>query len=125
MSQDKSVAQPSPQAPGPSATPPPDPAQAREMAFFDHLDELRARLVKCLWIFVIGFGAAYMASDQILGFLRRPLFAVLPVGQQKLYFTSLFENFMTHLKISAVASVFFFSPYFFYQLWAFVAPGLY
>jgi sec-independent protein translocase protein TatC len=95
------------------------------MGFFEHLEELRSRLIKCLWVFMIGFAGCYTVADYILGFLRRPLFAVLPADQQKLYFTSLFENFMTHLKIAGVASLFIFSPFFFYQLWAFVAPGLY
>src|SRR5207248_1359268 len=52
-------------------------------------------------------------------------FDVLPANQQKLYFTNLFENFMVHLKISAVASIFCLAPFYFYQLWAFIAPGLY
>src|SRR5262249_48630792 len=63
-------------------------------------------------------------ADRFLRILRAPLFAVLPIAQQKLYFTSLFENFLTHLKISAVASIFFLSPYFFYEIWGFIAPGL-
>jgi sec-independent protein translocase protein TatC len=49
----------------------------------------------------------------------------MPPEQRKLYFTSLFENFMTHLKIGGYASLFLFSPYFFYQFWGFISPGLY
>jgi sec-independent protein translocase protein TatC len=95
------------------------------MAFFDHVDEMRVRLMKSLVVFIAGFSAAYFVAEPILAFLRVPLFQALPPEQQKLYFTSLFENFMTHLKISGYASIFFCSPYFFYQIWAFVAPGLY
>src|SRR5262245_26697992 len=95
------------------------------MTFFDHIDELRARLFRCVLVFFVGFIACYFFSDQILWILKRPLFKLLPADQQKLYFTHLFENFLTHLKISGYASIFIFSPYFFYELWAFVAPGLY
>lgn len=98
----------------------------RMMSFFDHLDELRVRVMRCLIVFFVGFGVCYfLITPQVMEFLRAPLFAVLPVGQQKLYFTSLFENFMTHLKIAAVTSIFVCSPYLFHQIWSFVAPGLY
>ncbi len=95
------------------------------MGFFSHVDELRARLMRSLYVFMGGFAFFFYFSEPILAFLRRPLFDALPPEQQKLYFTSLFENFMTHLKIGGYASVFFLSPYFFYELWGFVAPGLY
>lgn len=96
-----------------------------KMAFFDHVDELRVRLMRCLLVFFVGFVGCYFIADPILAILRKPLFAVLPPEQQKLYFTSLFENFMTHLKIAGYASLFAFSPYFFHQIWGFVTPGLY
>ena len=97
----------------------------QEMPFLDHLDELRARLIRCVWVFFIGFIVCYSVSETIMGVLSKPLFDVMPPDQQKLYFTSLFENFLTHLKISGYASLFLFSPFFLYQLWAFIAPGLY
>lgn len=95
------------------------------MNFWEHLDELRVRLMRSLAVFFAGFAAAYLVSDHLMSFLKRPLFQALPPEQQKLYFTNLFENFLTHLKISGYASLFFLSPYFFYEIWAFVSPGLY
>jgi len=95
------------------------------MNFYDHLEELRARVMRSLVVFTGGFIACYLIADPILQVLRKPLFDALPPEQRKLYFTSLFENFMTHLKIAGVASVFFLSPYFFYQIWGFISPGLY
>lgn len=95
------------------------------MNFWDHIDELRARLMRSLMVFFVGFIAAYLVSDHVMTFLKQPLFAALPPDQHKLYFTNLFENFLTHLKISGYTSLFFLSPYFFYEIWAFVAPGLY
>ncbi len=95
------------------------------MSFYQHFDELRVRLMRCLGLFLVGFVVCYFVSEPMLDWLRRPLFAVLPVEQRKLYFTNLFENFLTHLKIAGYASVFLLSPVYFHQVWEFIAPGLY
>ena len=98
----------------------------KRMAFFDHLDELRTRLTRCTFVFLAGFTFCYMVTNEwVLEILRRPLFRALPPDQQKLYFTSLFENFFTHLKIAGYSSVILLCPYFFFELWGFLAPGLY
>jgi sec-independent protein translocase protein TatC len=98
----------------------------QNMAFLDHLDELRARVLKCVYIFVAGFLLSYFYLNKfVFAFLQKPLFDVLPPEQHKLYFTGLFENFMTHLKIAGYSSIFVFAPLYLYQFWAFIAPGLY
>lgn len=97
----------------------------KRMSFYDHFDELRMRFMRCLIVFFLGFIGCYFLAEPILGILRKPLFDAMPPEQRKLYFTSLFENFMTHLKIGGYASLFLFSPFFFYQFWAFISPGLY
>lgn len=97
---------------------------AKQMSFFQHFDELRVRLVRCLYVFVIGFAGGYFLSNPVMEWLRQPLFEALPPDQQKLYFTNLFENFLTHIKIAGYLSVFALSPYFFWEVWSFVAPGL-
>jgi sec-independent protein translocase protein TatC len=94
------------------------------MSFFEHVEELRARFMRALAVFFVGFIGAYFFSEQLLAVLRKPLFDVLPPAQQKLYYTNLFENFLTHLKISGYAAIFFLSPYFFFEIWNFMAPGL-
>ncbi len=94
------------------------------MGFWEHLDELRERAIKCLWVFFLGFLGLYFVSDHILDLLREPLFSQLPEAQRHLYYTGLFENFLVHLKVSAYSSVFLFSPVYVYILWGFVAPGL-
>jgi sec-independent protein translocase protein TatC len=94
------------------------------MSFYEHFDELRARLMRCLGAFFIGFIGCYFIADPLLSILKKPLFDVMPPDQRKLYFTHLFENFLTHLKIAGYASLFLLSPYYFYQIWAFIAPGL-
>lgn len=95
------------------------------MSFFAHADELRIRVMRSLYVFFGGFVLFYFFSEPILEFLRRPLFDALPPEQRKLYFTHLFENFLLHLKVAGYASLFFFSPYYFSQVWGFIAPGLY
>ncbi len=95
------------------------------MGFWQHLDELKTRLMRCLMVFMGGFFLCYFFTNKfVFEFLQRPLFAALPPDQRKLYFTSLFENFMTHLKIAGYSSLFLLCPYYFYQLWSFIAPGL-
>jgi len=97
----------------------------RRMAFFDHVDELRLRFMKALYAFMGGFVFCYFVSNEfVLEWLRKPLFQALPPAQQKLYFTHLFENFLVHLKIAGYSSVALISPFLFYQIWAFIAPGL-
>jgi sec-independent protein translocase protein TatC len=95
------------------------------MGFFQHLDELKTRLMRSLIIFFIGFMLCYFFTNKpVLEFLQKPLFDALPEGQRKLYFTNIFENFLTHLKIAGYSSLFLFSPFYFHQLWSFIAPGL-
>jgi sec-independent protein translocase protein TatC len=95
------------------------------MGFWQHLDELKGRVMKCLYVFLAGFLLCYFYTNKVVfAFLQKPLFDALPPDQHKLYFTSLFENFFTHLKIAGYSALFLFSPFYFYQLWSFIAPGL-
>lgn len=105
-------------------TNPSEPGDPTRMSFYQHFDELRVRLMRALYVFVAGFAGGYFLSTPVMEWLRQPLFAALPVDQQKLYFTNLFENFLTHLKIAGYLSIFTLSPYFFWEFWGFVAPGL-
>jgi sec-independent protein translocase protein TatC len=96
------------------------------MGLTDHLEELRSRLMKCIWVFMLGFAFCYFVSNPwVFAILQKPLFDALPEDQRKLYFTGIFENFLTHLKVAGYSSLLIFSPYFLYQIWAFISPGLY
>lgn len=95
-----------------------------EKPFWDHLEELRDRLMKCLYALLVTSAAGYFVRMPVLAFLKAPLFRALPPERQHLYFTGLFESFFNHLQISILVGVFLGSPYFVYQIWAFVAPGL-
>lgn len=94
------------------------------MSLWDHFDEVRVRIFRCLFVFGLGFVICYCFAEPLLSVLRKPLFEALPVEQRRLYFTSLFEGFLVHLKIAGYASLFLFSPYYFFEIWKFVSPGL-
>ena len=94
------------------------------MGLMDHLSELRSRLVRCCIAVGIGFGICWAVVDPIFDILIQPLLAVLPAGTHAQY-TTLPEAFFTRMYIAFVAGVFLASPAIFYQIWAFVSPGLY
>jgi sec-independent protein translocase protein TatC len=95
-----------------------------EKPFWDHLEELRDRLMRCLYALLVTSVAGYFVRIPILEFLKAPLFQALPPEKRNLYFTGLFESFFNHLQISMIAGIFLGSPFFLYQIWAFVSPGL-
>ena len=91
-----------------------------------HLIELRKRLI---WVFLtmaVGTGIAYVFVEQIYGFLILPLSdAMGQDGSQRLIYTGLAEAFFTYIKVSFFAGIFLTFPILLYQIWAFIAPGLY
>jgi len=95
-----------------------------EKPFWDHLEELRARLMNCLYVLLATSTIGYLVRTPILEFLKAPLFRALPPDKQHLYFTGLFDSFFNALQIALIAGVFLGSPFFLYQIWAFVGPGL-
>lgn len=101
-----------------------------KMPLTEHLQELRWRLIKALLAIAVGFVACYNFADWLFEFLTRPLLAlnVSNPGQGDavhLIGTGLVEAFFTKLKVSFIAAIFLASPMILYQLWQFVAPGLY
>lgn len=99
------------------------------MGLLDHLDELRRRLVRALMAFMVTFLISYAFSEQIYAFLARPIYRFLPTAadgtQAKLVFLGITDPFILYIKVAALAGLFLGSPLIFYQVWAFVAPGLY
>lgn len=94
------------------------------MSIIGHLNELRRRLFRIVIIVVLGFVAFYGVSEQLYAYLSAPLQACMPEGS-KLIYTSPQGAFFTYMKVALVASLFGTSPFSFYQIWAFIAPGLY
>ncbi len=95
-----------------------------KMSFLDHLDELRRRLVVSIIALFGGFLVALFFIDRIFGFVMRPLQQLLPAGG-KLVYTAPTEAFLLQLKIAALAGLLIAAPLVMWQVWLFVAPGLY
>lgn len=92
--------------------------------FMSHLEELRKRLMYAAIAVGVGFAACYAFAERLFGLLVAPLQAVMPEGDH-LIFTNLPEMFFTYLKVSLLAGIMLVAPFIFYQLWMFIAPGLY
>jgi sec-independent protein translocase protein TatC len=97
-----------------------------EETFISHLVELRDRLVKaCIGIGIIcGALFAWPGPSQIYDFIARPMIASLPVGS-KMIATGVISPFMVPMKVTLVLALIIALPWVFYQVWAFIAPGLY
>src|SRR6267142_3822638 len=108
--------------PVPQAESPEDDVQ---LTLRDHLIELRKRLKWAVIWLMIGFGASYYWSQPIFHFLMQPVLAALPEGEKSLHFASSVEPFLIYLKVGLYSGLFVASPMIFWQIWMFVAPGLY
>lgn len=97
---------------------------AEKQSFLSHLEELRKRLVVCAIGVGAGFVIAYIFAERLFQLLVAPLKAVMPEGDQ-LIFTNLPEMFFAYIKVAFIAGIMAASPLIFYQLWMFIAPGLY
>ncbi len=89
-----------------------------------HLQELRKRLILSFISIGIGFILCYAFAQPLFDILSRPLLKVMPSGGT-LVFTSVAEAFFTYMKVAFFAGLMLASPFVLYQIWAFVAPGLY
>lgn len=120
-------------SPVPAAPPPPRPFDEDEddeagvggkMSFLEHLDELRQRLIKALLAVLVGFLVAIAFINPIFDFVMAPLQAILPAGG-KLIYTEPTEAFMLYMKMGALVGLMIALPVVLWQVWAFIAPGLY
>jgi sec-independent protein translocase protein TatC len=93
------------------------------MSLFQHLDELRKRILWAVLFLAIAFVPCWSYYRQIFKFLVAPLHKVAP--DLKLTYLGLSDPFILYFKMAALAAVFLASPFLLYQIWAFVAPGLY
>jgi sec-independent protein translocase protein TatC len=95
-----------------------------KMTFLEHLEELRKRLIVSIIALGVAFLACWNFADRIFELLARPLSRFLPPGD-KLVFTRLTEPFLLYMKVAFFAGIFLASPVILWQLWLFIAPGLY
>jgi sec-independent protein translocase protein TatC len=93
------------------------------MTLTEHLHELRKRLVNSMWALLVFTSIAYNYSAEIFNFVRHPIAKYLTTGG--LVYTGPLDKFMAHFKISIVVGIVLSCPFWLYQLWLFIAPGLY
>jgi sec-independent protein translocase protein TatC len=100
------------------------------MPLMDHLRELRNRIVKIVVAIIAGAAVAWAFYNPIWSFIQRPYCQAVGYCKQNVIGHSLILNgvtdgFYLHIKVAVIAAVVVTSPIWLYQLWAFVAPGLY
>jgi sec-independent protein translocase protein TatC len=94
------------------------------MSLLEHLEELRFRIVRALIAVTVAFGFSWVFVERIADFLAQPIYAALPEGT-RLTFLGVSDPFIIYVKVAALTAVFIASPMVLYQVWRFVAPGLY
>lgn len=97
---------------------------AEEQPLLAHLLELRSRLLKCLLAVLLVFVCLLPFANELYSFVSEPLRNLLPEGAGMIA-TDVASPFFAPFKLAMVVAVFIAVPYLLYQLWAFVAPGLY
>src|SRR5437764_9357238 len=103
------------------------------MPLFEHLRELRARLLKAMAGLAAGMTAGWIFFTPIWKFLERPYCNIVINGKTQcngqfghtLVVNGPFDAFFLHLKIAFIVGLVVSSPVWLYQLWSFIAPGLY
>lgn len=93
-------------------------------SFIAHLMELRTRLIRALLAILVIFIGLFHWSNSIYSLLARPLLRTLPKGGQ-LIATEVTAPFLVPMKVTLMAAFLLALPYILYQIWSFIAPGLY
>jgi sec-independent protein translocase protein TatC len=98
--------------------------ESGKMSFLEHLDELRKRLVHVVVYVAVGFLVCWFFARPIYDFLAIPITKSLPAGT-KLVFTKPTDPFILYMKVAFLAGIFLTLPLILYEVWKFIAPGLY
>jgi sec-independent protein translocase protein TatC len=94
-----------------------------KMPFLEHLGELRTRILWSVLGVGVGLAISLAFAERLMRFVRRPFDLAVP--GQKLVFLSPTEAFWVYMKIALISGIILAMPVILYQVWAFVAPGLY
>ncbi len=102
-------------------------AESAETTLLDHLTELRQRLIRSALAVMATTIVCWIFSEQIFDIVRAPIVKVMSANNfgEGLVFTAPMDKFMAHLKVSLFGGIVLSCPIWLYQLWQFVAPGLY
>src|SRR3990172_8001854 len=113
-------AEPLPRAEGPA-----EPEKEVKASFYEHLNELRKRLLRAVLGIAVGMAAVGGFSERLFRWVMLPVLRSLPENQQQLHYTNYIEPFMVYLKVALYGGMFAAAPYVLWQVWLFIAPGLY
>jgi sec-independent protein translocase protein TatC len=94
------------------------------MGFLEHLDELRRRLIRSCIAVGIGMAVSAVFVDHIANFVLDQIIRTLPAGSALIY-TNPSEGFSFWFNITLIAGLVLSAPFVMYQVWGFIAPGLY
>jgi sec-independent protein translocase protein TatC len=97
--------------------------ESGKMSFLEHLDELRKRLLHIAAYLIGGFAVCLFFSKPIYDFIAKPLTEILP--NEKLIFFKLTTPFLLYMKVAFLGGIFLTIPLTLYEVWKFIAPGLY
>lgn len=98
--------------------------EEKELTLVDHLVELRDRILKCLLAVVVIFLALFYFANDIYTYVASPLIAALPENASMIAIDPT-SPFFAPFKLTFYVSLLIAAPYILYQLWSFIAPGLY
>jgi sec-independent protein translocase protein TatC len=96
----------------------------QRMSLLEHLEEFRQRIFRSIIAVGVVFVFCWFFVQQIADFLARPIYKALPEGS-RLTFLGVTDPFIIYVKVAALMALFLASPFVLYQVWRFVAPGLY
>ncbi len=103
-----------------------DSPEDHKMPLLDHLIELRKRLMWSIVALLVCFAVAFYFAPEIFAFLSAPLRATMKnYPDAKLIYTKLYEAFFAQIKLAFYVGAFFAFPVFAWQIYRFIAPGLY
>jgi sec-independent protein translocase protein TatC len=105
-----------------------DDPNAHQMTFWEHLEELRSRLLRMLLAFAIGGTVSWIYRETLLKWLTKPFVAGWkggPAGVAALHFPAPASLFVAYIKLAVLGGLVLALPIMLYQLWSFIAPGLY
>lgn len=100
-------------------------AEENAQTLVEHLVELRGCLVRSAYGIILGFGICYYFSEQLMTVIRLPIQPYLTTEGGGLVFLGVMDKFLAYLKVSLLGGVILSCPWWLYQIWRFVAPGLY
>lgn len=101
-----------------------EPEQDQALPLIAHLTELRDRLLRAILSVLVVFIVLFPFANDIYAFVSEPLRALLPEGASMIA-TEVASPFLTPFKLTLFAALFLAVPYVLFQVWAFIAPGMY